>query len=200
MKPDRWREIERLYHAARDRKPDEIAAFLDESCGGDNSLRREVESLLAHRLRAEKFIESPALEAAGGILAKNQPSQSAAGGAQRIQEFTGEAGQRPSRRGKLPPLWIFLISMPFVTCAGFLYFWLFSDLCRWAGSYNWPTRPVLKAGTESRISAGNPRLLARAFSEAISSLGRIWTSSAPPIHVRLTNFDSWSNAAINAGN
>ena len=125
MKPDRWREIERLYHAARDRKPDEIAAFLDESCGGDNSLRREVESLLAHRLRAEKFIESPALQAAGGILAKNQPSQSAAGGEQRIQEFTGEAGQRPSRRGRLPPLWIFLISMPFVTCAGFLYFWLF---------------------------------------------------------------------------
>jgi hypothetical protein len=38
--------IESLYHAARSRPPEQRAAFLAEACGGDEHLRREVESLL----------------------------------------------------------------------------------------------------------------------------------------------------------
>jgi serine/threonine protein kinase len=37
-------------------------AVLEESCSGDESLRREVESLLAHHLKAGNFIETPAFE------------------------------------------------------------------------------------------------------------------------------------------
>jgi eukaryotic-like serine/threonine-protein kinase len=39
--------VEALYHAALERAPDGRASFLSQACGGDEELRREVESLLA---------------------------------------------------------------------------------------------------------------------------------------------------------
>ena len=45
---ERWREIERLFHAALERPSSERAAFLEQACAGDRALRQEVESLLAH--------------------------------------------------------------------------------------------------------------------------------------------------------
>ena len=45
--PERWRRIEALLDAALQRKPDERPDFLAETCGSDEPLRREVESLLA---------------------------------------------------------------------------------------------------------------------------------------------------------
>jgi len=62
MTPERWREIERLYHAALERDADERAAFLADACGGDQALRGEVESLLDHQARAGAFIETPAVQ------------------------------------------------------------------------------------------------------------------------------------------
>jgi hypothetical protein len=47
MTPERLREIEQLFHDARERTPSERDAFLTRACGPDSSLRREVESLLA---------------------------------------------------------------------------------------------------------------------------------------------------------
>ena len=49
MSADRFAEIERLYHLAATRPLQERAAFLDEACGGDDTLRREVEDALAAR-------------------------------------------------------------------------------------------------------------------------------------------------------
>ena len=48
MTPERWSEVERLFHAALERAPAERYAFLDRACDGDDWLRREVESLVAH--------------------------------------------------------------------------------------------------------------------------------------------------------
>jgi serine/threonine protein kinase/Tol biopolymer transport system component len=45
--PERLREIERLFHEARERTPAERDAFLARACADDPTLRREVESLLA---------------------------------------------------------------------------------------------------------------------------------------------------------
>lgn len=59
----RWREIESLYHAARERDPGERARFLQEACGSDESLRDEVESLLANEDPASSFLESARAEA-----------------------------------------------------------------------------------------------------------------------------------------
>ena len=47
MTPERLREIETLFHSARERTPDERDAFLARACAGDSALRREGESLLA---------------------------------------------------------------------------------------------------------------------------------------------------------
>ena len=47
MTPERLREIERLFHEARERTPAERDAFLARACAHDPTLRREVESLLA---------------------------------------------------------------------------------------------------------------------------------------------------------
>jgi hypothetical protein len=42
-----WKQVDRLLEAALEREPRRRADFLIEACGGDESLRREVESLLA---------------------------------------------------------------------------------------------------------------------------------------------------------
>ncbi len=125
MKPERWDEIVRLYYAALERKQEDRAAFIREECRGDDSLRKEVESLVACRPQAEKFMESPALEAAKGTLAENQQAESMAGGAQRIPAVRGEGSPRTGRQLMLPPWWILILSVPFAASAGFLYFWLF---------------------------------------------------------------------------
>jgi hypothetical protein len=76
MERDRWIQIERLYHAALERGPDARDAFLAEACAGDKSLRGAVESLLHCDARAERFIETPAIEIAAMALAadQNEPS------------------------------------------------------------------------------------------------------------------------------
>src|SRR6516164_1493914 len=61
MEPKRWQRVEELYHAALGRGESERPAFLDQACGGDEALRREVESLLAYAKPAEAFLEAPSL-------------------------------------------------------------------------------------------------------------------------------------------
>jgi TolB-like protein/Tfp pilus assembly protein PilF/tRNA A-37 threonylcarbamoyl transferase component Bud32 len=46
MTPERWQEVKDVLCAALDLEPDQRPAYLDRACRGDNSLRREVESLL----------------------------------------------------------------------------------------------------------------------------------------------------------
>jgi eukaryotic-like serine/threonine-protein kinase len=46
MNPERWQQIEAIYHAAVEREPTTRAAYLAQACGSDTDLRREVQSLL----------------------------------------------------------------------------------------------------------------------------------------------------------
>ncbi len=64
MTPERWKQVESLYHAARTRPSGERAAFLADRCRDDESLRREVESLLNESVSDEGFLDSPASAAA----------------------------------------------------------------------------------------------------------------------------------------
>jgi serine/threonine protein kinase/Tol biopolymer transport system component len=52
----------RICEAALERPMEARAAYIAEACGDDDTLRREVESLLAQSSRADAFIETPALE------------------------------------------------------------------------------------------------------------------------------------------
>jgi hypothetical protein len=47
--PERWRQIEELFHEARERTPADRPVFLETACSGDSDLRREVASLLTQR-------------------------------------------------------------------------------------------------------------------------------------------------------
>jgi len=71
MKPERWQQADRLFQAALERAPGERAAFIREACGGDDALRREVESLLAHESGASDFFEVPAYQLAAGMIAQD---------------------------------------------------------------------------------------------------------------------------------
>ncbi len=61
MTSERWNEVKELFASALACEADKRAAFLDEACRGDPSLRNEVESLLASHQEAGEFIEKPAL-------------------------------------------------------------------------------------------------------------------------------------------
>src|SRR5712692_4189699 len=65
MERERWGKIESIFHKALEAEEGRRAAVLEESCAGDEDLRREVESLLAHHSEAGSFIETPAFADAG---------------------------------------------------------------------------------------------------------------------------------------
>src|SRR5437773_3509124 len=68
----RLQTIEQIFRAALDQEPDQIGAFLDTACEGDELLRRKVEALLASRERAGSFIETSAVGIATRIIENGQ--------------------------------------------------------------------------------------------------------------------------------
>ena len=64
MTPERFRQIEKLYHAARERSPAERAALLEQT---DPELRREIESLLGQPNGGE-FLDVAAIRNAPQLL------------------------------------------------------------------------------------------------------------------------------------
>src|SRR5262245_42208698 len=103
MRPDRWKQVKRLYHAALEREPEARNAFLDEACAGDEDLRREVAELLACDIPSDSFIQSPAIEIAARAMAaeplveaSNNPMGSLIAGSQigayRLLEPLGRGG------------------------------------------------------------------------------------------------------------
>jgi hypothetical protein len=94
MKAARWKKVNDLFQSAVERAPEERAAFLDESCYGDEGMRREIESLLTSHERAENFIEVPAFEVAPELVT-NDKAGALVGkliGHYRIQSLIGVGG------------------------------------------------------------------------------------------------------------
>lgn len=69
MNAERWRQVERLYHSARERQGEDRDHFLAAACGGDEGLREEVESLLSYETETAMLLDRPALEIAARALA-----------------------------------------------------------------------------------------------------------------------------------
>ena len=69
MNREHWQEVKELFHAVLERAPAERAAFLDKACQGDESMRREVQSLIRAHEEEGSFIDSPAYEVAAELLA-----------------------------------------------------------------------------------------------------------------------------------
>jgi eukaryotic-like serine/threonine-protein kinase len=98
MNPERWQQIKRLYNSALEIDPGRREAFLAEACAGDESLRKEIERLLARQAEAEDLLGKPALEVAARALAqdrKDEPQPNYVGRSllhYRITEKIGEGG------------------------------------------------------------------------------------------------------------
>ena len=68
MTPERWQQIDQLFHEALACAPAQRAAFLQSACAGDESLRLEVESLISSHESNNSFIEKPAGDVAAEML------------------------------------------------------------------------------------------------------------------------------------
>jgi len=72
MTPERWRQIEELFHAARARPPGERTAFLAATCP-DDEVRREVELLLDEPESDDGFLAPPTLAMMARVAAETGP-------------------------------------------------------------------------------------------------------------------------------
>jgi len=91
MTPERFQQIEDLYHAARERTAEERAALLAQI---DPEMRREIESLLAQRTAGE-FLDRPAIQNGPQLLEDSTLTELAVGaslGPYRIESKLGEGG------------------------------------------------------------------------------------------------------------
>jgi tetratricopeptide (TPR) repeat protein len=66
---NRQSEMRRICQETLERPPSERGRYLADACGGDETLRREVEALLAHDVSAETFLSSPAFDVAAQQVA-----------------------------------------------------------------------------------------------------------------------------------
>lgn len=92
MTPERWNQIQEVFEEALARAADERAAFLDESCGSDVELRREVESLIL--ASAENGpIDALATQIVAPLIAQASPSlEGRHVGPYRISGFCARSG------------------------------------------------------------------------------------------------------------
>ena len=74
MTPERWQQIERLYHLAAAQEVSQRATFLEEACHGDEAMRQEIDSLLAHEEPANKFMEAPGMAVLAQAVAQDRAS------------------------------------------------------------------------------------------------------------------------------
>jgi non-specific serine/threonine protein kinase len=71
MKPERFQQVEKLYHACLDHPALERLGFLEEACGGDTELFREVQSLLASRDQENGLLDVSAVNLAAELISQN---------------------------------------------------------------------------------------------------------------------------------
>ena len=68
MKPDRWRKVDEIFAAVLEREPKDRSAFLDDVCGSDEALRREVEKMLQFDQQAQEFIKTDVFDVAARLI------------------------------------------------------------------------------------------------------------------------------------
>lgn len=90
-----WQNINEIFEGAVRLGPAERDAYIKTACAGDDSLRTEIETLLAAHNKAEDFMESPAAgEVAAEILGlRSRPKKGQMLGHYRIVSEIGKGGQ-----------------------------------------------------------------------------------------------------------
>ena len=95
MNAERLKQIEDIYHAALQTPPGKRETFFKEYCGADQSLRFEVESLLAFDKSFDKFIDSPPESIAAEMFSEQENPSNLINreiGRYKIRKLLGEGG------------------------------------------------------------------------------------------------------------
>ena len=95
MDAERLKRIEEIYHAALEIPPAGRESFFKENCGADESLRREVESLLAHEKTSLRFLDRPPESLAAEMFSETERQTRFTGkeiGRYKIRKLLGEGG------------------------------------------------------------------------------------------------------------
>src|SRR4029079_12089669 len=192
MKAERWKQVNDLFQSTIERAPEERSAFLDESCYGDEGMRREVESLLTSHERAENFIEVPAFKIAPELV-PNDSADALIGkliGHYRIESLIGVGGMgkvylgRDERLGRKAALKLLPDSV--TTDAAQLS--RFKNEARTASALNHPNiLTVYEIGAE-----GNVQFIATEFVEGVTlraalASGRMSAHNAVEIAVQVAS-------------
>ena len=82
--------VSAIFHSARSRSGPERERFLAEACGGDEAMRRELESLLAYDCASSEFLSSPAIDDLAPEAAA--PALGTLFGPYRLEETVAEGG------------------------------------------------------------------------------------------------------------
>src|SRR5213595_1917197 len=192
MKAERWKHVNDLFQSAVERAPAERAAFLDEACRGDESLRREVGSLLTSHERSENFIELPAFEVAPELVTSERTNTLVGKliGHYRIESLIGIGGMgdvylaRDERLGRKAALKL----LPDSLTTDETQLSRFKNEARTASSLNHPNiLTVYEIGAE-----GNRQFIATEFIEGITlrvsiARGRINPHTALEIAVQVAS-------------
>ena len=92
MTPERWRQIEELFHSALEHEAEGRVSFLDAACDGDADLRQQVGGLLASFHEAGNFIDKTPFDGAISAIADEsteEESREAASNAELIGRTIG---------------------------------------------------------------------------------------------------------------
>jgi hypothetical protein len=151
MNPERWGQIERLYHAALEREPKDRGKFLADACEGDAELRSELESLLAHAKTTEGFLERLAVEFAAPVLVDDHAQQHGIDKDRPRADFRGHETEHP-RRSRRPPWWMYLLAASFLAHVVFITaFWFLGP-----ESIGIDVRPTKRYPAVSIVGRGSP--------------------------------------------
>jgi serine/threonine protein kinase/Tol biopolymer transport system component len=73
VKPERWRQIDKICSDALRRPPAGRSGFIDEACAEDPSLRQEVEAVLGSVDGDDSFLNSPAIDVLANAFESSKP-------------------------------------------------------------------------------------------------------------------------------
>ena len=68
MPDEYWERLQEIFHAAVVLKPNERTAFVEHACRGNESLRKQVKSLLESHEATNNFVDSPAYQVGAAML------------------------------------------------------------------------------------------------------------------------------------
>lgn len=125
MSPERWQQIEKVYSEALYREPSGRAAFLEEACGGEEELRKEIESLLAEAEHCSGFLSSPGFESALQSIGEFAHLPHTGAEADGVVAVVDQLSNRVPRRPAF--FWFALAAgiglLIFYVCAGWVIYW-----------------------------------------------------------------------------